>query len=380
MDNFFGFDPRTLSQEETAQSANSMDELIYKCNPKDSISEDGHYRAIIKVMYNPFDFKSSIIERQSYSMNDENGWFSAISSLTNGDKNCPIFKAWKALRYSKDPVKENWAAPTSKGGMGWFDKRSERFVTIQVIADKNKPELENKYMLWKLPKFIKTLIDGKQSPSIESGKASIPVMDLLLGRAVELDVKPGPDDKNDLSRRNREISYDLSTITEDAVQCRMPDGSPLVTDEQQEIIDNVLGLLRKAWREKDIKKRSELMTEFAASDDVKKFNTFYGTEVLPKVQQFCPNVKEEMSFKPWSDELTARVNAWLEKVTNGIDPQVPTYGSTTTTSASSETVKSGPVISNPMDAINPVVASAQQDVAIASPTTVETDADDDLPF
>lgn len=368
MENFFGFDPRTLSQSDnTAVSA--ANQTIYKCNPKNSISEDGHYRAIIKVMYNPFSFKDSVIEKQSYSMNDENGWFDAVSCLTNGDKNCPIFKAWKALRYSKDPVKESWAAPKSKGGKGWFDKRSERFVTIQVIEDKNQPELEGRYMLWKLPKFIQTLIDGKQSPSIESGKPSIPVMDLLLGRAIELDVTPGPDDKNDPSRKQREISYDLSALTEDPVQCTMPDGSSLITDEQQEIVDRVIGLLKKTWKERDAKKRAELMQEFAASDDVKKFNEFYGNEVLPKVQSFCPNVKEEMSFKPWDDEKTARVNAWLSKVTNGIDPEIPSIG---TPATGLETVTA-----------ERETATAPDLNSIINPVQSETEAsgsDDDLPF
>lgn len=367
MENFFGFDPRTLSQPDGA-AVSAQNQTIYKCNPKNSISEDGHYRAIIKVMYNPFSFKDSVIERQSYSMNDENGWFDAVSCLTNGDKNCPIFKAWKALRYSKDPVKESWAAPKSKGGKGWFDKRSERFVTIQVIEDKNQPELEGRYMLWKLPKFIQTLIDGKQSPSIESGKPSIPVMDLLLGRAIELDVTPGPDDKNDPSRKQREISYDLSALTEDPVQCTMPDGSSLITDEQQEIVEKVIGLLKKTWKERDVKKRAELMQEFAASDDVKKFNEFYGNEVLPKVQSFCPNVKEEMSFKPWDDEKTARVNAWLSKVTSGVDPEIPSIG---TTAVRLETPTAEHETATP--SLNEIITPVQSEPEAS-------DSDDDLPF
>lgn len=323
--NFFSFNPASIMQQNTAVTA-VADSVIYKCNPKNATSDDGHYRAIIKVIYNPFNFLDSIVEKQSYSMNDENGWFNVVSSLTNGDKSCPIFSAWKSLRYSKDPVKESWASSKAKGGKGWFDKRTERYVTIQVIEDKNQPELEGRYMLWKLPKFIQTLIESKQSPSPESGKPSIPVMDLLLGRAVELEVTPGPDDKNDPSRKNREISYELSALTEEHVQCTMPDGAPLITDEQQEVVDRVIALLKKAWKERDAVKRAELMATFAASDDVKAFNEFYGNEVLKKVQDFCPNVKEEMSYKPWSEETAARVNAWIAKVMNGIDPEIPQYG------------------------------------------------------
>lgn len=374
MTDFFNFDPRTLTQSSNNESAANGNTLIYKCNPKNSISEDGHYRATIKVLFNPFDFQNSVIERQSYSITDENGWFEAVSKLTNGDKDCPIFKAWKALRYSKDPLKESWANTKLNGGKGWFNKRTERWVTIQVIEDKNQPELEGQYLLWKLPKFIQTLIDAKQSPSVESGKPSIPVMDLLIGRGIELDVKPGPDDKNDPSRRNREISYDLSSLTEDPVQCTMPDGSSLITDEQEEIVESVLKILKKAWKEKDVTKRAEIMAEFSKSEDVQKFNEFYGSEVLPKVQQFCPNVKEEMSYKPWDEEKTARVNAWLQKVTNGIDPEIPTAfaspaPTSSTTSASVETSVAAP---NVTDILTPKVATTT--------SASSDDDDDDLPF
>ena len=69
--------------------------MIYKTKPDESKSSDGVYRSTIRVIYNPFDLKHSILEQVSYSMTDKDGWFSAVSSLTNGDTNCPIFKAWK---------------------------------------------------------------------------------------------------------------------------------------------------------------------------------------------------------------------------------------------------------------------------------------------
>ena len=68
----------------------------------------------------------------------------------------------------------------------------QTYVTVQVIEDKNHPELENKYLIWKCPKQILTIIENKQSPAGQSGKVSVPVIDLLYGRAIELEITPGP--------------------------------------------------------------------------------------------------------------------------------------------------------------------------------------------
>ena len=370
--NLFDFDPTSLVQTEDSSSKQSGNPIIYNANPSRGNAEDGHYRSTIKVIFNPFSFKDSVVERQSYSITDENGWFEACSSLTNNDVNCPIFKAWKSLRYSSDPLKNSWAAPEYKGGKGWFNKKTERWVTIQVLEDKNHPELEGQYMLWKMPKFIWTLISSKQTPSVESGKASIPVMDFLIGRAVELDVTPGPDDKTDPTRKNREISYDLSSLSEDPVACTNPDGSSLISEEQEEIVDKVVSMLKKVWKERNVEKRNEMMAKLQENADVKEFNRFYEEEVVPKIRQFCPNVKEEMQFKPWTPELEARVNAWLAKVTNGIDP----------TSVASITVAS----TNPNSTSTDVTFTAcKTDIDTQSkPTqtvTVAPESDeDDLPF
>lgn len=293
---------------------------FYRCNPKLSKAEDGHYRAVIKVVYNPHNLMQSVVNRQVYSMNDDQGWFSVVSSLSNNDTNCPIFKAWKSLRYSKDPVKENLAAPEAKGGKGWFNKKTERWVTIQVIEDENQPELVGRYLFWKLPAAIWRMIDAKQNPSPESGKAAVPVFDFLIGRAVELDVTPGPDDPADPSRKNREIKYDLSSLSEDPVQCINTDGTPLLDDEQQAVVDEYLDAMRKVWKARSVDKRNELMTQVQNSECYKKLAAFYDTDVIEKIKADCGDVYEELSYKPWDEATTARVNAWLAKVTKGIDP------------------------------------------------------------
>ena len=92
-----GFDPQSLSvfnQDEKPQSQSNS--LIYKTRPSDSVSEDGHYRCKIKIIYNPENPKKSFLEQQSYGIkykvDDKVNYLTAVSSLTIDDKSCPIFK------------------------------------------------------------------------------------------------------------------------------------------------------------------------------------------------------------------------------------------------------------------------------------------------
>lgn len=320
MEDVFGFDPSQLSvfnQEAPKSTGNS---LVYRPRPADSRSEDGKYRSTIKVILNPHNFKESVLEQQSYGLQDANGWFTVVSSLTNNDPNCPVFKAWKQCRYSKDANLNAQAATKEKGGRGLFDKRFARYVTIQVLEDNNQPELVGKYMFMKLPKAIWEMITNKMNPSPESKKASIPVMDFLFGRAIELEVAPGPDDKNAPERKTREISYAASELTEDVVSCTNPDGTPILNDDQQDILDEYVKMMTKrVWKEKDPEKRAEALAEINAEENTIELRKIY-KEVLEQIKSYCPNLVEEMGWKPWTPEVTERVQNWINVVVAGGDP------------------------------------------------------------
>ena len=87
-----GFDPQSLSvfNTEEKQPKSQGNPLIYKTRPADSVSDDGHYYATIKVVYNPFNPKQSTLDQQSYTIQDKDGWLTVVSSLTNNDTSCPI--------------------------------------------------------------------------------------------------------------------------------------------------------------------------------------------------------------------------------------------------------------------------------------------------
>jgi hypothetical protein len=353
-DDILAFDPSQLSvnnPQETQRSAGNMN--IYKPKPADAKSEDGIYRSQIKVIYNPFDLRRSVLEQQSYAIQDANGWFTVVSSLTNNDTNCPLFKAWKTCHYSKDENLQNQAKTVKDGGKGLFDKRYARYVIIQVLDDQNNPDLNGKYMFWKMPKAVWEVINQKQSPT-NPAKASIPVMDFLFGRAIDLEVKPGPGKPGD-ERYTRVTSYSAE-LTDDVVSCVNPDMSPLLNSTQQAVLDKYFEDMKKVWKEKDPATRLELKAQVDASDNTKTLRTFY-REVIEAIKKVCPNLIEELGYKEWNPETAARVQKWIDIVLAGNDPTAVApkaaeeAGNTTTTST-----------------------------ATPVPDPMTTDPDDDLPF
>lgn len=361
MTDILNFDPTQLSSFSKTVEHSSSYSNVYRPRPVDAKSEDGVYRSTVKVIYNPHDFQASIIEQQSYNMHDTNGYFSAVSSLTNGDTNCPIFKAWKKCRYA-----EEGSDLHNQCDKGMFNKSFSRYVTIQVIEDKNRPELEGNYMVWKMPKAVWDIIQTKMTPAPEARKAAIPVMDFLVGRAIELEVTPGPDDPAHPERKTREIKYNTSSVTDDIIPCTNPDGTSLLTSNQQEILDVYIADMAKVWKEKDPKKRQDYLTEVNAKENTQKFSKFYQDEIIPKICQFAPNVKDECGYKPWNEELTNRVNNWINIVLSGNDPAVTSSDIT----ASSEIVSS-------ITSTSPVEQSVATPVVEASNSEM---IDDDLPF
>ena len=319
-----GFNPQDLfNNSEENNSTNQVNSFIYKTRPQDSVSEDGHYRAKIKIIYNPENPKKSILEQQSYGMQDTTGFFSVVSSLTVEDKSCPIFTAWKKCHYAEvGSTLYNQALSKEKGGKQLFDKRFARYVIVQILKDKNQPDLEGAFKIWKLPTTIYTMLQQKMNPAKESGKMSIPVMDYLFGRAINIDVAPGPDDKANPQRKTREITY-TGEFTEDVVSCVNPDKSPLLNDEEQEILDNYVAKIEKAWKmtcedEEDFEKRNKLIAAANSSDEYKALLPIYG-KVLAQIKEWVPKL-ESLSYKPWSEDVKKRVQNWIDVVLSGNDP------------------------------------------------------------
>ena len=80
IDEIMGFNPQDLTVFNEPVS-NNQNVNIYKTNPKLSKSEDGKYRSVVRIIYNPFDVKRSVVPQATYAMTDFNGFFMVKSML-----------------------------------------------------------------------------------------------------------------------------------------------------------------------------------------------------------------------------------------------------------------------------------------------------------
>ena len=346
IDDVMGFNPNDLTIF-NAPEATSTNNTVYRTNPKDSKAEDGHYRSKLRVIYNPNDIKQSIVKQATYAMNDQDGFFMVKSALANGDRNCPIFKAWKKLWFSGDETKKAWAKQM-------FDKSESQWCLVQVIEDENRPEMVGQIKVMKLPKAIYVKLEALINPSPESKKTPVPVMDYIFGRVLEMDVTPGPDDPQHPERKNREIKYDLCSFETDPTPVIKVDGTPFFTDEELELIEtynNARNDLAKAKTEKKKQEAQQIL-----SDNQAAVRELY-VKVIAYLKENAIDLVKECAYQPWTPEVTTRVNNWIETVLALKDPK-------------SETIMVAPTVEE-----TPTEASADEFLGI-----MDDQKEDDLPF
>lgn len=361
IDEIMGFDPQNLDVFNEPVSSN-QNVNIYKTNPKMSKSEDGKYRSTVRVIYNPFDVKRSIVSQATYAMTDFNGFFMVKSMLADGNKDCPLFKSWKKLWFSNDENKKNWAKKM-------YDKSESQWVLVQIMEDENQPEMVGQFKVMKLPKVVFEKMSAKMKPAPESKKTPVPIMDYLFGLPLEMEVAPGPDDPKNPERKQREISYSTCDFGSDYMPIMKTDGTPLFSESELETIDIYATAKAEYNKAKtDAKKAEKLKIMQDNADALKQLYKI----ALDYVKENAIDLVKECAYQPWDEATTKRVNEWIEIVANMQDPKSISY----------ESFKSSP---NPM--VAPVAAptdvtAAPDPVAIPNPGADVMGADDkdDLPF
>lgn len=353
IDDVMGFNPTDLNVF-NAPEAKDFNKNVYKTNPKDSKSEDGHYRSKIRVIYNPLDIKQSIVKQTVYAMNDADGFFMVKSKLANGDRDCPIFKSWKALHFSQDEAKKNWAKQM-------YDKSESQWCLVQILEDDNRPELVGQIKAMKLPKAIYVKLEALMNPAPETKKTPIPVMDYIFGRVLEMDVTPGPDDPAHPERKQREVKYDLCAFENDPTPIIKVDGTSFFTDEELELIEAYNTARTDLVKAKTEKKKAE--AQQIISDNQAAIRSLYEKVILYLKENTIDLVKE-CAYQDWDEKTAARVQNWIECVADMHDPKVPR--AKTDTDANVAVIKT---VLPPVSEVDPVAAMMGMG-----------DGDSDLPF
>ena len=317
IDDVMGFNPTDLTVF-NAPETQEFNNNIYKTNPKDSKAEDGHYRSKIRIIYNPLDIKQSIVKQATYAMNDHDGFFMVKSALANGDRNCPIFKSWKKLWFSGSEEKKEFAKKM-------YDKSESQWCLVQILEDDNRPELVGQIKAMKLPKAIFVKLEALMNPAPETKKTPVPVMDYIFGRALEMDVTPGPDDPMHPERKQREIKYDLCTFENDPTPVIKIDGTPFFSEEELELIDNYNTARNDMAKAKTEKKRAE--AEQLLNDNKDAVRELY-KKVLEYLKTNTMDLVKECAYQPWDEATEKRVQNWIEIVATLNDPKMVSASTT----------------------------------------------------
>lgn len=320
VDDILGFNPQDLSAFQ--EKGPKADPNIYKTNPKDSKADDGIYRSRVKVLYNPLNFKESIVAQASYWLNMMDGSRQVRSSLSEGDKSCPLFRAWKRLWFSQDEAKKNFSKTV-------YDKNESLWVLVQILEDENKPELVGQIRVMKLAKDIYDKLNARMNPSAASGKAPYPVMDYVIGLALDIEVQPGPDDPSQPNRKQREISYSLSNFSDYATVIKT-DGTPLLTEDEAELVDTYVTAINDAQNGKTEKKKQAGAAKLAEVKPqirpiYEKVCEYVAGNVLDVTTGAQLDLQKYCGFTPWDAETQTAVAHFTEMTDACIDPSTMTY-------------------------------------------------------
>jgi len=171
----FNLDPESLLTP--INTGSSKDLEFYKPYPEDG--KDGVYKSLIRFVPNVYDPLVSKIHKYYVYLSDpvSGNSFSVDCPSTVGKKSVLKDIFWKLKNSNSAADKE-----LSKK----FARKEDFYSIIQIIQDKNKPELEGKLMLFKYGKKLNDFIEAQLKP--EYGSPSNP-FDLYAGREFAVNVR-----------------------------------------------------------------------------------------------------------------------------------------------------------------------------------------------
>lgn len=161
----------------TKTKSEERDSEFYKPYPENG--KDGVYKALIRLVPNQADPAKSKIHKYYVYLNDPStgDGFPVDCPSTVGKKSILKDIFWK-LKNSNSAADQELA----KG----FSRKEDYYSIIQIVQDKNNPELEGKLMIWKFGKKINEMIESQLKP--EYGEPTNPY-DLFSGKEFSVHVR-----------------------------------------------------------------------------------------------------------------------------------------------------------------------------------------------
>jgi hypothetical protein len=161
----------------TAKQGAGKDLEFYKPYPEDG--KDGVYKSLIRFVPNPANPAKSKIHKYYVYLNDpvSGNAFSADCPSTVGKRSILKDLFWK-LKNSHSAADQELAKK--------FSRKEDYYSLVQIVQDKNKPELEGKVMIFKFGKKLNDMIEAQLQP--EYGDPCNP-FDLFEGREFAVSVR-----------------------------------------------------------------------------------------------------------------------------------------------------------------------------------------------
>jgi hypothetical protein len=161
----------------SSQQSGGKDLEFYKPYPEDG--KDGVYKSLIRFVPNSANPAKSKIHKYYVYLNDpvSGNSFSVDCPSTVGKKSILKDLFWK-LKNSHSAADQELAKK--------FSRKEDYYSLVQIVQDKNKPELEGKIMIFKFGKKINDLIEAQLQP--EYGDPCNPY-DLFEGREFAVHVR-----------------------------------------------------------------------------------------------------------------------------------------------------------------------------------------------
>ncbi len=161
----------------TAKQGGGKDLEFYKPYPEDG--KDGVYKSLIRFVPNPANPAKSKIHKYYVYLNDpvSGNAFSVDCPSTVGKRSILKDLFWK-LKNSHSAADQELAKK--------FSRKEDYYSLVQIVQDKNKPELEGKVMIFKFGKKLNDMIEAQLQP--EYGDPCNP-FDLFEGREFAVSVR-----------------------------------------------------------------------------------------------------------------------------------------------------------------------------------------------
>jgi len=207
----------------TNQAGGSKDLEFYKPYPEDG--KDGVYKSLIRFVPNPENPAKSKIHKYYVYLNDPvsgNG-FAVDCPSTVGKKSILKDLFWK-LKNSHSAADQELAKA--------FSRKEDFYSLVQIVQDKNNPDLEGKIMIFKFGKKINEMIEAQLQP--EYGDACNP-FDLFEGREFAISVRKVGEWNN----------YDLCSFVGERTPIKI-EGTPM--KKSQEDMNKILEYLNSGPR------------------------------------------------------------------------------------------------------------------------------------